>query len=195
MANDPGRFTLPDGVGEITTLEGFLYPDTYRVEADGFSVTAFIERQLETFERRFVSPNQVAIRERGLYPLVVMASMIEREEPTDSQRKLVAGILWKRVDDSWMLGVDATSRYTLAEWNDRQAFLRKLRDPSDPYNTRLRRGLPPTPIGNPGETALEAALEPVDSRYWYYLHDAQGTLHPAVDGAGHTANRRRYGVW
>jgi UPF0755 protein len=121
--------------------------------------------------------------------------MVEKEEPTPSQRAIVAGILWKRLDASWNLGVDATSRYKLPDWNDRKPFLKALRDPNDPYNSRLRPGLPPTAIGNPGVTALDAALHPVESDNWYYLHDANRVIHPARNEAEHEANRRTYNVY
>ena len=124
-----------------------------------------------------------------------MMNQEEREEPTDANRPLVAGILWKRLDADWNLGVDATSRYSLENWNDRRAFLARLRDPEDPYNTRLRPGLPPTPIGSPGISALEAALTPEASEYWYYLHDAQQNLHPTRNGQEHEQMRRRYDVY
>ena len=72
--------------------------------------------------------------------------------------------------------IDATSHYTLEDWNDRKGLLRQLRDKSDPYNTRLRKGLPPTPIGAPGISALNATLSPETSEYWYYLHDLSQTI-------------------
>ncbi len=178
------------------TLEGYLFPETYMVEPHRFTVEGLVQRQLDLFAERFVRrQDEAALGARGLHNLVIMASMLEREEPKPEQRPLVAGILWKRLDSGWNLGVDATSRYTLDQWNDRRAFLKKLRDPADPYNTRLRGGLPPTPIGNPSLSSLEAALGPVDSPYWYYLHDDQQTLHPAVDVAGHEANRKKYNVY
>ncbi len=177
------------------SLEGYLFPETYMVDPTRFTVESFVQRQLDTLGERFVVPHAQAIETRGLADVVIMASMLEREEPTPEQRPLVAGILWKRLDNGWNLGVDATSRYTLDQWNDRLAFLGKLRDPSDPYNTRLRGGLPPTPIGNPGMSALEAAVAPVESEFWYYLHDSSQVLHPARDQAGHEANRRRYNVY
>jgi UPF0755 protein len=121
--------------------------------------------------------------------------MLEREEPDVGLRPMVAGILWKRLENKWHLGVDATSRYTLEKWNDRKAFLKKLQDPNDPYNTRLRPGLPPTPIGNPSLESLEAALKPEPSPYWYYLHDGNGRMHPARSAKEHEANRRRYNVY
>jgi UPF0755 protein len=107
----------------------------------------------------------------------------------------VAGILWKRLDSGWKLGVDATSRYTLDDWNDRKAFLKQLRDPKDPYNTRLLDGLPPTAIGAPSLPSLNAALSPQASEFWYYLHDADKVLHPARNAEEHEANRKRYDVY
>jgi UPF0755 protein len=177
------------------TLEGYLYPETYMVDPTQFDLHGFMQRQLDTFGGKFWKAHQGDLGTRTLQQVVVMASMIEREEPTPANRPLIAGILWKRVDSGWNLGVDATSRYTLQDWNDREAFLVKLRDPKDPYNTRLRPGLPPHPIGNPGVVALEAAIQPEASEYWYYLHDAQQTLHPGRNVAEHEANRRQYNVY
>jgi len=196
MANDPehfeAQFDLPS-----ESLEGYLYPETYMVDVDRFSVEGFIQRQLDTFSSRFYEPNieSISTNEHGLADIVIMASMIEREEPTPHNRSLVVGILWKRLANQWNLGVDATSRYTLVEWNDRRAFLAKLRDPDDPYNTRLRGGLPPTAIGNPGVSSLQATLEPEDSPYWYYLHDSDQVLHPSRTVSEHEAYRRRYNVY
>jgi UPF0755 protein len=185
-------FALPDG-----SLEGYLYPETYMVVPDQWDTTAFIQRQVDLFAARFVTPSDAALKgsPRSLHELVVMASMLEREEPTPANRPLVAGILWKRIDAGWNLGVDATSRYTLDDWNDRKAFLKKLRDPEDPYNTRLRPGLPPTAIGNPAVGALQAALTPEPSEYWYYLHDEQRVLHPSRNVAEHEAFRKQYNVY
>ena len=193
LARDPSRFKLPFPVEGLGSLEGFLYPETYSVDPTKFTPEAFIQRQLDTFAARFPGGDQAG--ERGLYAVVIMASMVEREEPTPAQRPVVAGILWKRLDSGWNLGVDATSRYSLTNWNDRQAFLGRLRDPADPYNTRLRGGLPPTPIGNPGSVALNAALNPQQSEYWYYLHDKSGVLHPTRSAAEHEAMRKKYGIW
>lgn len=176
------------------TLEGYLYPETYLVIPSEFDAKRFIERQLRTFHERFLSRN-ADLGKRNLHEVVVMASMLEREEPKAVHRPLVAGILWKRIDSGWALGVDATSRYTLEDWNDRRSFLRQLRDPKDPYNTRLNKGLPPTAIGNPGIESLEAAIKPVASEFWYYLHDADQNLHPSRNAAEHEAKRAQYNVY
>lgn len=177
------------------TYEGFLYPETYQVNPDAFSASEFVQRQLAMFAERFVEPHGDQLGGRTLHEIVVMASMLEREEPKPSNRPLVAGILWKRIDANTPLGVDATSRYTLDEWNDRKAFLKKLRDPSDPYNTRLKEGLPPTAIGSTTLPSLKAAIAPEPSEFWYYLHDATGTLRPARNGDEHEANRKTYNVY
>jgi len=194
LAADPASFTAPFPLPE-GTLEGYLFPDTYMVSPSKYDPRTFVSRQLDAFATRFWASAKDGLGNRSLHDVVTVASMVEREEPTPARRPLVAGIIWKRLDGGWQLGVDATSRYTLPDWNHREAFLEKLRDPRDPYNTRLHGGLPPTPIGNPGITALEAAVAPEESPYWFYLHDATGGTHFARTGAEHEANRRRWEVW
>ncbi len=180
-----------------TTLEGYLYPETYRLVRADFEVRDLVSRQIATFVERFYEPYVDDIRESGrsLADIVKMASMLEREEPTPELRPKVAGVLYKRLDNDVALGVDATSRYRLSVWNDRKAFLKKLRDPADEYNTRLHTGLPPTAIGAPSLKSLVAALHPERSAYWYYLHDANQRIHFARTAEEHEANRRRYNVW
>ena len=189
-------FPLPSsGVdGAPPTLEGYLYPDTYLVPSDAFDVRALVQRQLDRFAEQFWTAGATTLGARSLHDVVIMASMLEREEPSPANRPLVAGILWKRADKGWALGVDATSRYTLPDWNDRDSFVRKLRDEADPWNTRKRPGLPPTPIGNPSVDALRAAASPQPSDYWFYLHDAERTLHPSRSDREHEALRRKYDV-
>ncbi len=196
-AKDPGRFDLPGGLEGLTSLEGLLLPESYSVPADGVDVEVLIQRQLDLLDTRFVQPNQAAIDASGrsLYELLIVASMLEREEPRPSNRPMVAGVMWKRLDNQWNLGIDATSRYTLADWNDRKAFSRQLNDPADVYNTRKRPGLPPTPIGNASVESMNAALNPEGSEYWYYLHDSEGNLHPGRSLAEHNALKRKYNVY
>ena len=196
LAEDPSQFTASYPLPK-ENLEGYLYPETYMLSPDKFTIKDFIQRQLETLDTIFAKKYATEIKDspRSFDELIIMASMLEREEPTPKHRPMVAGILWKRLDNQWNLGVDATSRYTLDKWNDRKAFLKKLRDPKDPYNTRLRQGLPPTAIGNPSISALEASLNPEDSEFWYYLHDAQKNLHPSKNAAQHERYRKKYNVY
>jgi len=191
-ATDASKFTLPFELSGLTSLEGLLLPETYMVPEGGFESDRFIQRQLDLFGERF---DLSGVGERRPYDVIIVASMLEREEPSPDQRPLVAGIIWKRLDHGWQLGIDATSHYTLVDWNNRSAFLKMLKDPNDPYNTRMRKGLPPSPIGNPSSNSLEAAMNPVKSDYWYYLHDSKGVLHPARNAAQHDANRAKYNVY
>lgn len=196
-ASHPERFTAPFPLPTRGTLEGYLYPETYGVIPGEFKVEELIQRQLNTFAERFYVPRKDALAKTGrtLHDVVVMASMLEREEPVPEQRPVVSGILWKRIDKGFPLGVDATSRYELEEWNDRKAFLKRLRDTTDPWNTRHRKGLPPGPIGSPTVASLEAALQPQANEFWYYLHDAQRRLHPSRNAEEHEALRRKYNVY
>lgn len=180
---------------EGSSFEGYLYPETYMIPAAGADVKKLVMRQLETFNERFLSKNKDGFGKRTLHEIVVVASMLEREEPKPSNRPLVAGIIWKRLDNNFGLGIDATSHYKLEDWNDRKGLLKALKDPEDPYNTRLRIGLPPTAIGSPTLASLEAAMNAEPSPYLYYLHDAQGNLHPARNAAEHEANRKKFGVF
>jgi UPF0755 protein len=180
-------FTLP-----TRSLEGYLFPETYQVAPKGFTAHAFVQRQLDLFGDRFGNAAAASLGGRTLDEVVIVASMLEREEPALANRPLVAGVIWKRLDAKWNLGIDATSRYLLADWTDERAFLKRLFDPADPYNTRLRGGLPPGAIGNAGVGSLRSALAPESSEFWYYLHDGTGKIHPAKSQAEHEANKRKY---
>lgn len=196
-AKDAARFKAPFPL-PARGLEGYLYPETYRVTVEGgFKPEVLIQRQLDTFVERFYTPHkdELGKGKRTLDEIVIMASMLEREEPVPKQRMTVAGILWKRIDKGFALGVDATSRYELADWNDRTEFLKKLRDQSDAYNTRVKVGLPPSPIGAPTVESLLAAMRPEKNEWLYYLHDSNKVLHPSRNAAEHEALRAKYNVY
>lgn len=173
------------------SYEGYLWPETYMISERSFDVEGFVERQLAMFQDNFLSEHP-ELRGEALHQVVVMASMIEQEEHDPENRPLISGILWNRVKRPMPLGVDATSRYTLARWND--DVLPKIRDRRDPYNTRHRVGLPPTAIGAPGSDALRAALNPKANPYYFYLHDRECVLRVAKTDAGHIRNKKTYGI-
>ncbi|MBI4817081.1 MAG: endolytic transglycosylase MltG [Deltaproteobacteria bacterium] len=180
------------------SLEGYLLPETYLVNRrKPLDPKKLIQRQLDAFVERFQRPYADELQKTGrsLSDVVIMASMLEREEPTPALRPKVAGLLYKRIASKWALGVDATSRYTLDDWNDRKAFLEKLRDPADPYNTRLHKGMPPTAIGAPSLDSLMAALRPEPNDAWYYLHDANKQIHFSKTAEEHDRRRKELDVW
>lgn len=194
--SDPKRFKIPFSI-KGATLEGYLLPETYRVKKGKLDINKLIQRQIDAFNQRFVVTHEGEIKEsqRSLNDLVIMASMLEREEPKPHIRPMVAGVLYKRLDAKTPLGVDATSRYLLKDWSDRRKFLAQLRNPDDPYNTRRKVGLPPTAIGAPSLSSLIAALRPAVNPYWYYLHDSNQNIRYGRNAAEHEANRKKYNVY
>jgi len=170
-------------------LEGFLFPDTYFVDVEGFTPESFIRKLLDNFKKQ-TDPFRKDIPQGKLYDTIIMASLIERETKTDKERPVVAGILWKRLENHWYLGVDATLRYYTDDWVHSITYT-DLQD-KNPYNTYKNIGLPPTPIANPGLSSIKAAVYPTQTDYWYYLHDKQGNIHYAKTNAEHTQNKIKY---
>ena len=171
-------------------LEGFLFPDTYFIDSANFTVESFTRTLLENFDAKWTDEMQAAMEaeSRSIREMVIVASMIEKEVRTEKDLPLVSGIIWKRLDNDWMLGIDATLLYTQ---NDGELSPEDLAN-DNPYNTRLNTGLPPTAIGNPGLASLQAALVPEISDYWFYLTDNEGDVHYAVTNEEHEANKAEY---
>ncbi|QQR55259.1 endolytic transglycosylase MltG [Candidatus Peregrinibacteria bacterium] len=179
-----------DFLDENQNLEGYLFPDTYFVDSATFSVESLINQMLQNFDKKWTEKMQATLDASGrtLDELVNVASMLEKEVRTQPDLPLVAGIIWKRLDDDWTLGIDATLLY---KDEDHSLTAEDLAEES-PYNTRLNTGLPPTPICNPGLASLEAALEPKASDYWFYLTDSEGDVHYASTNAEHEENKAAY---
>lgn len=175
-----------------SALEGYLYPDTYFVSVADYVPQYLIERMLGTFESRVMDAYGDEIEASGhtLHEIITMASLIEEETRTDSERAVVSGILWKRFEAGMGLDVDATVRYITS--NVRDPITRSQLETDSPYNTRKYRGLPPGPITNPGIKSIEAALRPEDSPYWFYLHGSDGQIRYAETNDGHNENKARY---
>lgn len=173
-------------------LEGYLFPETYFVNAAEFVPKFFLERLLGTFRARVIDAygDDIAASGHSLHEVVTMASLVEAETRTDAERPIVAGILWKRLREGMPLGVDATVRYIVDKPTGpiTQSDLETV----SPYNTRKVRGLPPGPIASPSMSSILATLHPEDSPYWYYLHDGSGVIHYATTNDEHNENRRRY---
>lgn len=174
--------------------EGYLFPDTYRVFEDA-SPQDIIALMRSNFEKKTAEIYQdstppVQRRAGSFEDIVIMASLLEREAPSLGDRKLVADILWKRIESGMPLQVDAsltyvTGRVSLSLTIDDLAL-------NSPYNTYRNRGLPPGPIANPGLISFEAALNPTPSPYWYYLSDREGLLHYSATFEEHREKKFKY---
>lgn len=174
-------------------LEGFLFPDTYFVEIDTFKVQSFIDRLLTNFEQRFLT-NEVKVlyksQGKTLQDIVIMASIIEKEDWHPENMPIISGILWKRLAEGIPLGADATTRYF--EGKKTEGLTTADFQKNNKYNTRRYTGLPPTAISNPGLSALNASLNPEKTKYYYYLHDSSGMIHYAETNDEHNQNKYQY---
>jgi UPF0755 protein len=158
------------------SAEGFLFPALYQFEPTT-SASRLVANQLAAFASRWRTVRlSRRARERTPYDVVSIASMIERETVVPTERKLVAAVIYNRLDRDLPLGIDATLRYGLGIPGTRPLTQEHLRSNS-PYNTRRFKGLPPTPIGNPGLPSLRAAAAPADVDYLYYLRRPNSVRH------------------
>ena len=165
----PKGFDLGDyGAGDADSLEGFLYPATYELDPES-SAEDLVAQQTAAFGRDFEDVDLDYAKERGLtpYDVLTIASMIEREVQVPEERELVAAVIYNRLGSGEPLGIDATLRYALDNFD--KPLTQSDLATDTPYNTRLVAGLPPTPIGNPGIDAIEAAAHPAKVDYTFYV--------------------------
>ena len=161
-------FSLP---GE--NLEGFLFPDTYRFPINIGGQEA-VARMKENFNKKLTPDLKQEIERQGktIFEIVTMASLIEKEVRIPEDRKMVSGVLWKRLNIDMPLQVDATIAYITGK-KTVKISLQELQVDS-PYNTYKYRGLPVGPICNPGLESIIAAIYPTENDYWYYLSTPEG---------------------
>ena len=171
-------------------LEGKLYPDTYFIPAD-FTAEQLVSLMVQTFNEETASlADKIAQSRFTETEVLTLASILEREANSPESMRIVSGILQGRMDAGMPLQADASVEYILDK------PLKEL-TPDDlkvdsPYNTYLNRGLPPTPIGNPGIDAITAVLEPTPSDYVYYITDNDGVFHYSKTYDEHLDNIERY---
>jgi UPF0755 protein len=177
-------------IEKAVAYEGELFPDTYffsKYMTEGEIIEAmhlnFLNRTSSLFEK-------AGIFGKAKEEVIIMASILEKEASRIEDQKMIAGILWKRLKSNMLLQVDATVSHVVP----RNTFNLTNTDlaTSSPYNTYKYKGLPPGPIGNPGFSALEAALEYTDNPYWFYLADYSGTTHYSETYEEHSRKKAIY---
>ena len=175
-----------------SSLEGYLFPDTYYVTKSNFTMQSLARQMLANFEKKVVSgmEKELNTTPRSLKELITMASIVEKESRPKDDQSIVAGILWKRLDNNVQLATDATNRYI--KKNPLAPITIQELTSNNPYNTRKVKGLPPTAISNPGLASIRATLTPKSSDYWYYLHDNEGMIHFARTENEHNRNKSLY---
>lgn len=171
------------------TLEGYLFPDTYRVWKDQLP-ESLIKKQLDAFATRASKISDEAKKQgRTLHEVVTLASIVEKEVATPEDRTIVAGVFWNRLQIGMPLQSDATVNYVTHAGRTRPTA--KDLAVESAYNTYKNKGLPPGPISNPGADALDAALFPQRTEFKYFLTDKDGKTYFARTLDEHIANRRK----
>ncbi|MGI8462202.1 MAG: endolytic transglycosylase MltG [Solirubrobacterales bacterium] len=186
---DPAEY----GAEGAPSLEGFLFPSTFELKPKS-SADDLVAEQLAAFKREFkkVDMKYAQSKDLSAYEVLTIASMIDREVQVPEERKLVSSVIYNRLESGEPLGVDATIRYE--DGNYTKPLETARLEQATHYNTYTSQGLPPTPIGNPGLDAIQAAAAPADTEFLFYVvkpgtcgvHEFNETL------AEHNAASARY---
>ena len=181
----------------LTSLEWFLYPDTYNVDVEKNPVDQLVYLQLEAFKSKVwnVVENNISSAKLNWRDSMIMASIVEKEERNDKNKPVVAGILINRLKIGMRIDADITLCYWYKQPYETctpNFIVRNLNDTKNPYNTRQQYWLPPQPIANPSLSTIQAVLNDENLGYIYYLHDMNWQIHYAKTTDEHTQNKNMY---
>ncbi len=167
-----------------TSLEGYLFPDTYNLSAgmdEAAIIGKMVKQTLTVFDELAVRKNNT--RNLSRHETLILASIVEKEVADPKERPLVAAVFLNRLRQGMPLQADPTVIYGLSSFNG--DLTREDLKKSSPYNTYLNRGLPPGPIANPGRASIAAALAPADEPYLYFVSKNDGTHYFSTTLAQH----------
>jgi len=173
-----GKFSFLEDKPKKLDLEGYLFPDTYYINRqrtiNSEQLKELARMMLENLDKKLTPGTREEINNRGktIFETITMASMIEKEVKTLEDKKIVSGILWKRLENKIPLQVDATISYIIGKKSVNISVEETKIDSL--YNTYKYRGLPLGPISNPGFESIIAAIYPESSAFWYYLSTPEG---------------------
>jgi UPF0755 protein len=173
-----GNYSLPPYLpAGKKTVEGFLFPKTYTFARDSVNSDVVIKRLLDQFRTETQHLPWANTKALGItpYQAVIIASMIERETAVPAERPLIAAVIYNRLNRGEILGIDATVQYI--DPNPADGLTESDLAIKSPYNTRLYKGLPPTPIDSPSLASIRAALSPAKSDVAYYVACGSGGHH------------------
>jgi len=172
------RLESTDGLPEVPgpTLEGYLFPDTYRF-ARGVSVEAVVTTMIERYQSMWTPERRARLAELGMTEteLVALASIIQAEARHVEEMPTISSVYHNRLRDGWLLQADPTVQYALGVQRERLLYAAIDSVADNPYNTYTQRGLPPGPIGSPGELAIEAALNPTAEDFMFFVARPDGS--------------------
>ncbi len=156
------------------SLEGYLFPDTYRLPLDAAAADV-VARMLANFDHRLTRKmrDDLASQKRTVFQAVTLASIVEREAVVETERPVIASVYLNRLASGMALDADPTVQYGMASAKGKapwwpQLTLEDYRSARSPYNTYLNPGLPPGPIASPGLSSLQAAIDPAQSPFFFF---------------------------
>jgi uncharacterized YceG family protein len=163
-------------------LEGFLFPATYQF-TERTTAAQLVREQLTAFQKNWGTVNLRYARSKNLtpYDVLTIASMVEKEAVAPDERPKIARVIYNRLHARMALGIDATVRYGFHVPGTKPLLESQLNDASNPYNTRRRVGLTPTPIANPGLASIQAAAHPVAGDWLYFVRKPDKVHHFFTD--------------
>ena len=159
------------------SVEGFLFPSTYFFQPSS-SAAGLVARQIETFLQRWraIDLRVAKARKQTPYDVLIIGSLVEKETVAPDERAIVAAVIYNRLERGMPLAIDASLRYGLGVEGTRPLKQSHLRS-STPYNTHRFKGLPPTPITNPGLPSIRAAAKPASVDFLYYVRKPSSIRH------------------
>jgi len=179
VENFRGSYSFLESVPEGASLEGFLFPDTYRIGTGGGAADV-IGYQLSNFDAQFTTEMRQQAADAGMsvYEAVTLASIVEREAVLPEERPIIAAVYLNRLDQDMPLQADPTIQYAVGspdEWWPKLNTKLLEQGSESPYNTYTHDGLPPGPIANPGFASLQAVLQPADVDYLFFVAVSDGS--------------------
>lgn len=195
LAKNPGdnfsEFQILSTKPAEKSLEGFLFPDTYIFDIE-ISTKDVIRKMLENTETRISGQllTDIEASDFTVYEVLNFAAMIERETRETEDRYIVGDVLYKRYVEGWALGIDATLLYEHDSW--KYVIRQKDIETPTPYNTRIHKGLPPTPICSPGLESIKGFVYREANDYYYYVSDSEGNIYYARTWSEHQKNIQKY---
>lgn len=172
-------------------LEGYLFPDTYRVFVDA-QEEEIILKMINNLEKKITEEMLIDIKNQGksIHTIITMASLIEKEVNNKKDMKTVSGIFWNRLNNNIKLQSDATLSYFFKD--NLSAHSLKDLETNTPYNSYKYKGLPPTPISNPGIEAIKSAIYPEKTSFLFFLTGKDGITYFANTYKEHLKNKTNY---